>query len=247
MFLNNASALATRTPRVPSNENANTTLLRSSKSLASDSNTNGVLSMKTPKTIKPGDTQQRRRRALGDISNRKGGLAGGGAGKGLSIKKQQTTTLLSKKVNFATPSNKQKAAGLAPKPKTPAIHIDPIQEAKLPEHDYDLVLGRTTRWSTDHEDEIRSPFDLISKEELFEADTLLEEWDAQSKERARREQRELEEAYEQKLREAQWDVGLEHVDLGDGFVVEEELVLKDDDWSEDGGDDLLGLLEELNL
>lgn len=137
------------------------------------------------------------------------------------------------------------------------IHIDPIvQEAKQQQqeeqHDYDLVLGRTTRWSTDHEeDEQRSPFDLVSKEELFETDNLLQEWNMRAREKMIEEQRRMEEAYEKKLKEGRdcWDAGLEHVDVdfsGD-YVAEEGLEFKEDEWSEDGENDLLSFLEELNL
>eukprot|EP00956_Cyclotella_meneghiniana_P035248 scaffold112916_cov76-Cyclotella_meneghiniana.AAC.5 len=256
MFLNNASALATRTPRHRNNENATTNLR--AKSLAS-SDSNNILAVKTPKN-KEG-TQQRRRRALGDISNRKNGLGGGGVTNnknGLSVKKQQQQIGLKPKVvNFATPSNQQSVKSVVLK-QTPTIHIDPIQESKHgqeePEHDYDLVLGRTTRWSTDHEDENdRSPFDYMSKEELFMADTLLEEMHARKKEKIVEEQRRMEAAYEEKLREASecWDAGLEHADLGDGVYddeVESLKILHQESWDvEDGSDDVLNLLNELDF
>lgn len=253
MFLNNASALATRTPRhmnMHINENA-TTVLRT-KSLAS-SDSNNLLPTKTPKDM---TQQQRRRRALGDISNRKNGL-GGTSSKGLSVKKQQQPlTLLKPKVNFATPSNKQKSNTIIKHtPSAQLIHIDPIQEnqhaTKEPEHDYDLVLGRTTRWSTDDDDD-RSPFDYISREELFMVDSLLEEMDAREKQKQREEQQRMEEAFDEKLKEAAgcWDAGLEHVDLDSGCYEEEEslgFVHRVDSWEEEDGSTLFSLLEELNL
>lgn len=252
MFLNNASALTTRTPRHRNNENAITA--PRAKSLASSDSAN-ILAVKTPKN-KDG-TQQRRRRALGDISNRKNGLGGGVTGNknGLSVKKQQQIGLKPKAVNFATPSNKQSLKSVVLK-QTPTIHIDPIQESKHnqeePEHDYDSVPGRTTRWSTDHEDEDRSPFDYISKEELFMADTLLEEMDAREKEKIVEEQRRMEVAYEERLKEASecWDAGLEHVNLGDGVYDEEGEslnMLHQESWDEEDGLDVLNLLNELDF
>jgi hypothetical protein len=256
MFLNNASSLATRTPRVihSNNENA-ATALRATKSLASDNNN---LTTKTPKTIGK-ETQQRRRRALGDISNRKGslGTTNNNTNKngGISVKKQQ------KQVNFATtPFTKQGASitnnALSKSLKqSPLIHIEPIQE-KEPEHDYDLVLGRTTRWSTAEEQgKNRSPFDVVSKDELFLVDTVLEEIDAKRRQKEKEEQRRMEMLYEEKLREASrdgWDAGLEGVGLDDGGWVEDEssygLIFKEDEWDEEeDGDDLLNLLEELDF
>lgn len=253
MFLNNASALATRTPGPINNENAPTTLR--AKSLAG-SGSNNILSMKTPKNKDMG-TQQRRRRALGDISNRKGGL--GANNKGLSVKKQQSIPLKPKVVNFATPSAKQigkkSTNNVGFKSQTPAIRIDPIQESKQdikqkePEHDYDLVLGRTTRWSTDHDEEKRSPFDFISKEELFMGDALSDELVAREKKRQAEQQRKMEEACEEMMKEAanSWHAGLEHIN-GDDVTYEDEFGLAVDSSDEsDDGLDLANLLEEFAL
>ena len=208
-------------------------------------------------------TQQRRRRALGDISNRKGGLGATNNNKGLSVKKQPstTTTVKPKIVNFATPSTKQGGMKLSStvvvgfKSQTPAIRIDPIQESKHdvkekePEHDYDLVLGRTTRWSTDHDEEDRSPFDFISEEELFMGEALLDELDAREKKRQAEEQRKMDAACEEMMKEAQnsWHAGLEHIN-GDNVTYEDEVGLTVDSWDEsEDGLDLVNLLEEFAL
>jgi hypothetical protein len=248
MFLNNASALATRTPRLhPNNENANTVR---AKSLASSEN---VTAMKTPKTKDLG-TQQRRRRALGDISNRKNGL-GGTSNKngGLVLKPQQST--MKPKVSFSTPSTKQgRPSSLTIlKPQTPAIHIDPIQEFKNevqhPIHDYEAVLGRTTRWSTEHDDDLdRSPFDFMSKEELFMVDTVRDEIMARERKEMMDEQRRMELAYEEKLRDAVncWNAGLEDASYDVPYDDEDiSLLLRSNSWEEsDDSDDVVGLLDD---
>eukprot|EP00804_Cyclotella_cryptica_P010524 CCRYP_016325-RA/>CCRYP_016325-RA protein AED:0.17 eAED:0.17 QI:0/-1/0/1/-1/1/1/0/259 len=259
MFLNNVSSLATRTPRLHSN-NENATLHRS-KSLASDPN--NLMAMKTPKSKDLG-TQQRRRRALGDISNRKNGLsATNNNGKaGFSALKQQQS-IVKPKVNFATPSSNQghtntKFATVL-KPKTPAIHIDPIQESKTqvqePVRDYDAVLGVTSRWSTDHEGEDRSPFDFIGREELFMVDSLRDEIAARQQQHARDEQIRMEVAYEEMAKGALdcWNDGLDDV-MSHGMYDEGDILMQRVNSWEDAAEsrlsddsDLLGLLEDLDL
>jgi hypothetical protein len=202
---------------------------------------------KTPKTTLGKETQQRRRRALGDISNRKGSLGGGNNNKNLAVKKQQP-----KQVNFATPSSKPSNIINASKLKQPVIHIEPTIQEKPSEHDYDSVLGRTTRWSTsEYDEDNRSPFDIVSKEELFMVDTVLEELDAERRQKGMEEQRRMERLYEEKLREGRWDAGLEDVDGLEGCFEDEDgvgLILKEDEWEEEeDGDDLLNLLEELDF
>ncbi|KAL7479859.1 hypothetical protein ACHAW6_005578 [Cyclotella cf. meneghiniana] len=257
MFLNNASALATRTPRLhANNENSN---LHRSKSITSDSN--NLLALKTPKSKDLG-AQQRRRRALGDISNRKNGLsANNNQNKaGLSALKQQQSIAKSK-VNFATPSSNQErnttTSATLLKPKTPAIHIDPIRESKTqmqePAHDYEAVLGVTSRWSTDHDEEDRSPFDFISRQELFMADSLREEIAGRRKQMEREEQKRMETAYENMVKEALGGLsnGLDAVVI-DGLDKDEDfLVQRANSW-EDAAEsrscddsDLLVLLADL--
>mmetsp|Transcript_7013 Transcript_7013/g.12705 ORF Transcript_7013/g.12705 Transcript_7013/m.12705 type:complete len:301 (-) Transcript_7013:348-1250(-) len=140
---------------------------------------------------KNGQTTQRRRRALGDISNRK--AAGGGGGvKGVVVLKQTTSSNITiqgslkpgnSKALFPASSTKNRAAQVKFS-KTPAsrsttsnkarlgggsgvksANSKPKQRASLAE--YDGIFGATTRWSNDDlVDESRSPFDLVSEEEL---------------------------------------------------------------------------------
>lgn len=82
---------------------------------------------------------------------------------------------------------------------TSSIHDDPIQESKHNQdeagNDYDMAEGVATpdveiaawkRWSTAHEDEDSSEFDL---DELLETDTLWEEWDARWEEKHEEDQK----------------------------------------------------------
>ena len=102
MFLNNPAA----TRSILTN-NENVASFHRSKSIGGEHNNNvtkktsfnenSIAATKTPGgkglSKNNGQTTQRRRRALGDISNRKGTGAGGASGKGgLILKQQQTTT-----------------------------------------------------------------------------------------------------------------------------------------------------------
>lgn len=190
MFLNNPAS--TRSI-LANNENATTG--PRPKSLGDNGAKKAVFNenaMKTPHrnkaSSKNGQTTQRRRRALGDISNRKvAGGAGGGKG-GVALK--QTTSinatqgsLKSGKSLFPSSSAKTRTAQVKFSKTTAAKGVatnkarlgggigakasDSKSKQRTSSAGYDGVFGATTRWSVDDiTDESRSPFDIVPEEEL---------------------------------------------------------------------------------
>ena len=124
-----------------------------------------------------------------------------------------------------------------------------------PAHDYDAVLGVTSRWSTDHDEEDRSPFDFISREEVFMVDFLRHEIAARRKQMASDEQKRMEAAYDNIVKDVLgcFNNGLDAVVI-DGLDEEEDFLVKRANSWEDAAEsrlsddsDLLGLLEDLDL
>lgn len=230
MFFNPASTRST----LANNENA--TVLRSkyngehgTQKAASHEN-----NVKTPypnkskdgASSKSGQTSQRRRRAFGDISNRKAiGAAGGGKGGALPKQKapnNATQGLLkpgNSKVIIPSSSTKNRTAQVkfvkTPSTKSVAANnsrhgfgggsrlksAGPKRELHTSLTDYDGAFGVTTRWSKDDiAEESRLLFDLVSEDELNLVSNLRDEMmDRRSKESCETDRLELERGEEQLL------------------------------------------------
>ena len=128
--------------------------------------------------------------------------------------------------------------------------MDPIVESNRPQEsarvavapqEYDSVLGRTTRWSTDQEE--ASPFNYMSREELFLVDSVLEELQESETKKRMEEQRMMEKTYESMVREAEgcWDAGFDDERLGQVEMDQFDVVLREE--ASDDEQDLLNLLD----
>jgi len=163
--------------------NENTTVLRSKTS--SENGTKKEVfnenSIKTPlhnkdkDCSKAGQATQRRRRAFGDISNRKAiGAAGGGKG-GAALKQNapnDTTQGFLKPINSKVLQSRTTQVKFS---KTPSVKrgrsglnsAGSKSEQRTSSTEYDGVFGVTTRWSNaDIAEEGRSLFDLVPENEL---------------------------------------------------------------------------------
>ena len=195
-----------------------------------------------------GQTTQRRRRALGDISNRKGGQsssAAGGGGKGKIVLKpaatggnaQQKQSSSNSKILFpstATAKNRQVKFSKATKATSRDSGIKNTAKPRSRAVEYDDIYGPTTRWapSQDFDEDRRSPFDTVPKEELEVMDDLFHEIEEQDRKEAeardRADQRRYEELELKMIR-----------DINDDNLADEIGVVSDD------SDDPLGLAERL--
>jgi len=216
MFLNNSTA-STRRSILANNENASNHRVKSlgvngggiNKKTSFEENSVRTPHGKKELGDKGGQTTQRRRRALGDISNRKGGkyaANGDGSGKVVlkpsnnaqgktnnkvlfpsSSAKNRTQVKFSKTSESKdTVSTKSKLGGgglksTSLKPKTRTI-------------EYDDIYGPTTRWAQEVEED-RSPYETVPKEELDAMDDLF----ASLEERSRKESEELDKTERQEL------------------------------------------------
>ena len=122
-------------------------------------------------------------------------------------------------------------------------------------HDYDAVLGVTSRWSTAHRENDRSPFDFISREEVFMVDSFRGEMEARRKQEAMDEQKRMEVEYKEMLENASecCNDGLADVVLHGNYEQEDLLVSRADSWENEvenrfsSVSDLLSLLGDLDL
>jgi len=205
MFLNNP--VSTRSI-LSSNENA-TAFIRSK---SNSENTFNEKTLKTPHCnkdgapSKSGQTTQRRRRAFGDISNRKTVVTKGG-GKGGAVSKQKLpnnnlTKRSSVSINngtaqvkfFKSPSTKMASVN-KPRPELGAessLKSSKHEQHTMPENS-DQVVGVTTRWSDENiAEESRSLFDLVPEDELNLVSNLRDEMmDKQTKENCQVERLEI--------------------------------------------------------
>lgn len=152
-------------------------------------------------------TTQRRRRAFGDISNRKAaGAAGGGKGTVLKQKafNDATQGLLkpgNSKVLLPQSSNKNRIAQVTFS-KTPSIQLKSAASKRESSTEYDGVFGVTTRWSNELSGESRSLFDLVPEDELnLVSDFRDEMMERRKKESLERDRMELERCEEKLLKQ----------------------------------------------
>ena len=231
MFLNPASSSSIF------NENTTTSSQSSSSSFhrSSSKNENAVpLGMKTPHNYvkhgsnlvkKSGQQQstQRRRRALGDISNKNGGSAakgnsgkngtgssngiGGGGSlalKPLSLNNNQGGLRLNKPKNRQVKFSKSGSGikSVSKQPLSSSSSSTKLQKTQSSSEEYDGIFGVTTRWSTTHQDHDRpSPLEQLPDKDEFDLSTRVAEEIRQHrlKERVRKEKVE-EERMEERLR-----------------------------------------------
>lgn len=170
--------------------NASSTVFRSKSSVENDTPLRKDSSKAAPIT-------QRRRRALGDISNRKTvGVAGGGKGAVLKQKASNDATQeVLKSSNIFPPSSTKNLNAQVKFSKTPSaksgvggggckISVSKKCEQPISSTDYDGVFGETTRWSNhDTTQEDRPLSDLFPRDELnLVSDFRNEMMDRQKKE-----------------------------------------------------------------
>lgn len=194
-----------------------------------------------------GQTTQRRRRALGDISNRKGGqssAAAGGGGKGKIVLKpaatggnaRQIKSNNNNKILFPSTAakNRQVKFSKAASETSRGSGINNTVKPRTRAVEHDDIYGPTTRWapSQDFDEERRSPFDTVPKEELEIMDDLFDEIEEQDRRKA--------EARDRAERRRDEELELKMIrDINDDYLADDIGVVSD------GSDDPLGLAERL--
>ena len=194
-----------------------------------------------------GQTTQRRRRALGDISNRKGGLSSAAAGGGVKGKivlkpaagggnAQQVKSNSNNKILFPSTAAKNRQVKFSKAANATSRDPGMKNAAKLRSRavEHDDIYGPTTRWapSRDLDEERRSPFDTVPKEELEIMDDLFDEIEEQDRREAEaRDRAELRRYEELELKMTR--------EINDDYLANDMGVVSED------SDDPLGLAERL--
>ena len=218
------------------------------KKTASDENaTKTPHGKKEGKGAVAGQTTQRRRRALGDISNRKGGLSSAAAGGGVKGKivlkpaagggnAQQVKSNSNNKILFPSTAAKNRQVKFSKAANATSRDPGMKNAAKLRSRavEHDDIYGPTTRWapSRDLDEERRSPFDTVPKEELEMMDDLFDEIEEQDRREAEaRDRAELRRYEELELKMTR--------EMNDDYLADDIGVVSED------SDDPLGLAERL--